>query len=73
MLEHGYAEEEMKMVHETRKILNDASIRVTATCVRVPVLRAHSIAMNVSFKQRIHQNEIYPLIKAAPGGFTMLE
>ncbi len=72
MLEHGYAEEEMKMVHETRKILNDSSIRVTATCVRVPVLRAHSITMNVSFKQSIHQNEIYSLIKSAPG-VTILE
>lgn len=47
--DNGYCEEEMKMVNETRKIFNDPQIRVTATCVRVPVLRAHSEAVNLEF------------------------
>jgi len=42
----GYNEEETKMLNETRKIFNDPEIRVSATCVRVPVLRAHSEALN---------------------------
>jgi aspartate-semialdehyde dehydrogenase len=47
MTESGYCEEEIKMVKETRKIFHDDAIRVSATCVRVPVLRAHSEALNV--------------------------
>ncbi|MEO1428711.1 MAG: aspartate-semialdehyde dehydrogenase [Cyanobacteria bacterium J06632_19] len=46
----GYCEEEMKMVNETRKIFNDPDIQITATCVRVPVLRAHSEAINLEFE-----------------------
>src|SRR5690606_29659190 len=48
---NGYVEEELKMLYETRKILEDDSIGVSATCVRVPVLRAHSVAANVEFKK----------------------
>ena len=48
--ESGYNEEERKLVYETRKILHDTNILVTATCVRVPVLRAHSEAINIEFK-----------------------
>jgi aspartate-semialdehyde dehydrogenase len=48
--EDGYNEEERKMINETRKILHDDAIRVTATCVRVPVLRAHSESINVEFE-----------------------
>src|ERR1700722_641798 len=51
MTENGYVEEELKMLHETRKILEDESIGINATCVRVPVLRAHSEALNVTFHQ----------------------
>ncbi len=47
---NGYCEEEMKMVNETRKIFNDPDIQITATCVRVPVLRAHSEAINLEFE-----------------------
>jgi aspartate-semialdehyde dehydrogenase len=48
--EHGYNGEEWKMIHETKKILHDDSIAVTATCVRVPVFRAHSEAINIEFE-----------------------
>ncbi len=47
--EHGYNGEEWKMIHETKKILHDDNIAVTATCVRVPVFRAHSEAINIEF------------------------
>lgn len=46
----GYNEEERKMIYESRKILHDKDIRITATCVRVPVVRAHSISINVEFE-----------------------
>lgn len=51
-MQNGYNEEELKMVKETRKIFGDEKIRVTATCVRVPVLRAHSEAINLTFRYR---------------------
>ena len=51
MNEQGYCEEEMKMVNETRKIFNAPQIKISATCVRVPVLRAHSEAINLEFAQ----------------------
>ncbi len=50
--EDGYNEEERKMINETRKILHDDQIGITATCVRVPVLRAHSESVNVEFAER---------------------
>jgi aspartate-semialdehyde dehydrogenase len=68
----GYAEEELKMLHETRKILNDDQIWVNATCIRVPVLRAHSEALNVTFRQPVSVEEAYDLLKTAPG-LTILE
>lgn len=49
--EGGYCQEEMKMVNETRKIFNEPELAITATCVRVPVLRAHSEAINLEFEQ----------------------
>lgn len=48
--ETGYNEEERKMIHESRKILHDPDLKITATCVRVPVVRAHSISVNVEFE-----------------------
>ena len=48
--EDGYNEEERKMVNETRKILHDDNLRITATCIRVPVLRAHSESINIEFE-----------------------
>ncbi len=63
----GYNEEELKAVHETRKIYGDAAIRVTATCVRVPVLRAHSIAINIECERPITPAEVRALMADAPG------
>ncbi|MGF1590596.1 MAG: aspartate-semialdehyde dehydrogenase [Pleurocapsa sp.] len=65
--DQGYCEEEMKMLHETRKIFNDSQIRVTATCVRVPILRAHSEAINLEFEQPFEVNQAREIIAAAPG------
>lgn len=50
--EWGYNEEEWKMIHESRKILHEPDMAITATCVRVPVLRAHSESINIEFAQR---------------------
>jgi aspartate-semialdehyde dehydrogenase len=70
--EQGYCEEEMKMVNETRKIFADEQIRVTATCVRVPVLRAHSEAVNLEFDQPFPLDKAREVIAAAPG-VTLVE
>ena len=64
---NSYCEEEMKMVHETRKIMNLPGLRFTATCVRVPVLRAHSEAVNVEFAEPFPVKEARELLAAAPG------
>ncbi|MBF2064798.1 MAG: aspartate-semialdehyde dehydrogenase [Calothrix sp. C42_A2020_038] len=63
----GYCEEEMKMVNETRKIFASQEIRVTATCVRVPVLRAHSEAINLEFEEPFDPDEAREILKSAPG------
>lgn len=65
--ESGYAEEELKMRYETQKILSDPTIHVHATCVRVPVLRAHSEALNVTFEREMSVEEAYAILKEAPG------
>lgn len=65
--EDGYCEEELKMVHETRKIFGDPDLAITATCVRVPVLRAHSEAVNLEFAQPFAVHQARELIAAAPG------
>ncbi len=65
--ERGYCQEEMKMVYETRKIFNNPELRVSATCVRVPILRAHSEAINLEFEQPFEVNKARELIAAAPG------
>jgi aspartate-semialdehyde dehydrogenase len=62
-----YCEEEMKMVNETRKIFGDDGLRITATCVRVPVLRAHSEAVNVEFAHPLAVDKARAAIAAAPG------
>lgn len=63
----GYVDEEVKMLQETRKILSNPHILVNATCVRVPVLRAHSQALNVTFTQEICLKKAYELLEKAPG------
>ena len=64
---NSYCEEEMKMVNETRKIMDLPDLRFTATCVRVPVLRAHSEAVNIEFEQPFPVEEARVLLNAAPG------
>ncbi|MEA5536191.1 aspartate-semialdehyde dehydrogenase [Crocosphaera sp. XPORK-15E] len=63
----GYCEEEMKMVNETRKIFNEPTLKVTATCVRVPVLRAHSEAINLEFGKPFPVAKAREIIAQAPG------
>lgn len=63
----GYCEEEMKMVNETRKIFAEPDLRVTATCVRVPVLRAHSEAINLEFETPFPVAEAREVLGKAPG------
>jgi len=63
----GYNAEERKMIAETRKIFHDEAIQVTATCVRVPVLRAHSESVNLTFERPITPGEVREILAAAPG------
>ncbi len=67
MTDNSYCEEEMKMVNETRKIFDDPEIRITATCVRVPVLRAHSEAINLEFAQPFSTDKAREILATAPG------
>jgi aspartate-semialdehyde dehydrogenase len=64
---NGYTKEEMKMVNETHKIMEDYGIAVTATTVRVPVLRGHSESVNVEFERKITPDEAREILKKAPG------
>jgi len=66
-LENGYTKEEMKMVNETRKILGDDSIQVTATAVRVPVVGGHSESVNVEFEKEYDLSDVRSLLSATPG------
>jgi aspartate-semialdehyde dehydrogenase len=66
-LDSGYTKEEMKMVNETRKILEDDAIQVSPTTVRVPVFYAHSEAVNVETEQTIDLKELRKILSEAPG------
>jgi aspartate-semialdehyde dehydrogenase len=66
-LPSGYTKEEMKMVNETRKIMGDAAIQVTATTVRVPVYVGHSEAVNIETEQKLTANEARAILSTAPG------
>jgi len=66
-LDNGYTKEEMKMVNETRKIMRDDNIRVTATTVRIPVMGGHSEAVNVEFENEFDLAEVKALLSSAPG------
>jgi aspartate-semialdehyde dehydrogenase len=66
-LENGYTKEEMKMVDETKKILEDPSIAVTATTVRVPVFYGHSESVNIETEQKITADEVREILSEAPG------
>lgn len=66
-LDNGYTKEEMKMVNETKKIMHDDSIAVTATCVRVPVFGGHSESVNVETRQKLSAHDARKLLEKAPG------
>jgi len=65
--ENGYTKEEMKMINETHKILNDDSIKVTATTVRVPVFDSHSESINIEFENPIDVDEVREVLANYPG------
>ena len=66
-MDNGYTKEEMKMVNETKKIMGDDSIRVTATTVRIPVMGGHSESVNIEFENDFDLAEVRALLAAAPG------
>lgn len=66
-MENDYTREEMKMVNETKKMFHDNNLAITATAVRVPILRSHSEAINVETKQKLSRDEAKELFSKAPG------
>jgi aspartate-semialdehyde dehydrogenase len=66
-LENGYTKEEMKLLHETRKILGDAKIQVTVTAVRVPVMGGHSLAVNAEFEHDFTLASVIQTLQTSPG------
>lgn len=66
-LPNGYTKEEMKMVNETRKILGDESIRITATAVRIPVMGGHSESVNIEFEKDYDLEKVKTLLSQTPG------
>lgn len=66
-LDNGYTKEEMKMVNETKKILGDDGIAVTATCVRIPTVGGHSESVNVTFKKSFTLQQVLETLKNTPG------
>ena len=66
-LDNGYTKEEMKMANETKKIMGDEGIRVTATCVRIPTMGGHSESVNIEFENDFDLDEVRKILSAAPG------
>jgi aspartate-semialdehyde dehydrogenase len=66
-LDNGYTKEEMKFVHESRKIMHHPTLKISATCVRVPVYRAHSESVNIEFERPITPAEVRSILSKAPG------
>ncbi|GCD78838.1 aspartate-semialdehyde dehydrogenase [Schleiferia thermophila] len=66
-LDNGYTKEEMKLTHETVKILSDPEIKVTATAVRIPVIGGHSESVNATFKHAFDLDEVKDILSSAPG------
>lgn len=64
---NGYTKEELKMLNESRKMLHHPDLRVSCTCVRVPILRAHSEALNLEFEEEITPDEVRAILASAPG------
>ena len=65
--ESGYTKEELKMVNETKKIIGDESIKVTATCVRIPTMGGHSESVNIEFEEDYDMHELKAILASAPG------
>ncbi len=70
-LPNGYTKEEMKMVNETKKIIGDQNLKITATTVRVPVFNGHSESINVEFEKQFDMEELKEVLKNAPGVILM--
>jgi len=66
-LENGYTKEEMKMVNETKKIMSDSSIEITATAVRIPVMGGHSESVNIEFEKEFELNEVFQILNNTKG------
>ena len=66
-LDNGYTKEEMKMVNETKKIMGDDSISLTATTVRIPVMGGHSESVNIEFENEFELNDIFEMMANTPG------
>jgi aspartate-semialdehyde dehydrogenase len=66
-LDNGYTKEEMKFVNESRKIMHAPNLHVSATCVRVPVYRAHSEAINIEFERPISVDQVRDILAKSPG------
>jgi len=66
-LDNYYTKEEMKMVWESRKILEEENLLISATCVRVPVFRAHAVAINIETEQKITRDKAIELLSSFPG------
>jgi aspartate-semialdehyde dehydrogenase len=66
-LENGYTKEEMKMVNETKKIMGDSSIELTATAVRIPVMGGHSESVNIEFEKEFELNEVFQILNNTKG------
>jgi len=66
-LENGYTKEEMKMTNETKKIMGDDSIQLTATCVRIPTIGGHSESVNIEFENNFEIADIKSILSKAPG------
>ena len=67
MTENGYNEEEMKMVKETRKICDFKDVNITATCIRVPVMRAHAESINLTLKNQLDEVKAKEILSSAAG------
>eukprot|EP01026_Neomeris_dumetosa_P032476 TRINITY_DN2579_c0_g1_i7.p1 TRINITY_DN2579_c0_g1~~TRINITY_DN2579_c0_g1_i7.p1 ORF type:complete len:165 (+),score=15.81 TRINITY_DN2579_c0_g1_i7:84-578(+) len=67
MEDNGYNEEEMKMTNETRKIWKEPNVSVMATCIRVPVMRAHAESINLEFENAISEDEARDVLSKSPG------
>jgi aspartate-semialdehyde dehydrogenase len=66
-LDNGYTKEEMKMTNETKKIMQDDGVLLTATCVRIPTIGGHSESVNIEFENDFDLNEVKSILSAAPG------